>query len=157
MGEIKNGSPDGFGIQINMTTSEIYTGQWKNGLRCGKGIEKDDAGNEYIGNWKGVRFGNLSGAEVRRDYINTHVVILQALGIAGRDLMEKYPDNWKKKLKKLKDIDWQKRNKIWDQRVIVNGRVVKNNKSIIATVGSKSKYPFFYNAVVSKRISDEIK
>ena len=73
----------------------------------------------------------MSGAEVRRDYINTHVVILQALGIAGRDLMEKYPDNWKKKLKKLKDIDWQKRNKVWDQRVIVSGRVVKNNKSIM--------------------------
>ena len=86
---------------------------------------------EQFNNWKGVRIGNLSGAEVRRDYINTNVVILQALGIAGRDLMEKYPDNWKKKLKKLKDIDWQKRNKIWDQRVIVNGRVVKNNKSIM--------------------------
>ena len=86
---------------------------------------------EQFNNWKGVRIGNLSGAEVRRDYINTHVVILQALGIAGRDLMEKYPDNWKKKLKKLKDIDWQKRNKIWDRRVIVNGRVVKNNKSIM--------------------------
>ena len=86
---------------------------------------------EQFNNWKGVRVGNLSGSEVRRDYINTHVVILQALGIAGRDLMEKYPDNWKKKLKKLKDIDWQKRNKIWDRRVIVNGRVVKNNKSIM--------------------------
>ena len=86
---------------------------------------------EQFNNWKGVRIGNLSGAEVRRDYINTHVVILQALGIAGRDLMEKYPDIWKKKLKKLKDIDWQKRNKVWDQRVIVNGRVVKNNKSIM--------------------------
>ena len=86
---------------------------------------------EQFNNWKGVRVGNLSGSEVRRDYINTHVVILQALGIAGRDLMEKYPDNWKKKLKKLKDIDWQKRNKVWDQRVIVNGRVVKNNKSIM--------------------------
>ena len=86
---------------------------------------------EQFNNWKGVRIGNLSGSEVRRDYINTHVVILQALGITGRDLMEKYPDNWKKKLKKLKDIDWQKRNKIWDQRVIVNGRVIKNNKSIM--------------------------
>jgi len=86
---------------------------------------------EQFNNWKGVRIGNLSGTEVRRDYINTHVVILQALGIAGRDLIEKYPDNWKKKLKKLKDIDWQKRNKVWDQRVIVNGRVVKNNKSIM--------------------------
>ncbi len=86
---------------------------------------------EQFNNWKGVRIGNLSGAEVRRDCINTHVVILQALGIAGRDLIEKYPNSWKKKLKKLKDIDWQKRNKVWDQRVIVNGRVVKNNKSIM--------------------------
>ena len=86
---------------------------------------------EQFNNWKGVRIGNLSGTEVRRDYINTHVVILQALGIAGRDLIEKYPDSWKKKLKKLKNIDWQKRNKIWDQRVIVNGRVIKNNKSIM--------------------------
>ena len=86
---------------------------------------------EQFNNWKGVRIGNLSGSEVRRDYINTHVVILQALGIAGRDLIEKYPDSWKKKLKKLKNIDWQKRNKIWDQRVIVNGRVIKNNKSIM--------------------------
>ena len=86
---------------------------------------------EQFNNWKGVRIGNLSGSEVRRDYINTHVVILQSLGIAGRDLIEKYPDSWKKKLKKLKNIDWQKRNKIWDQRVIVNGRVIKNNKSIM--------------------------
>ena len=74
---------------------------------------------EQFNNWKGVRIGNLSGSEVRRDYINTH------------DLIEKYPDSWKKKLKKLKNIDWQKRNKIWDQRVIVNGRVIKNNKSIM--------------------------
>ena len=86
---------------------------------------------EQFNNWKGVRIGNFSGAEVRRDYINTHVVILQALGIAGRDLIEKYPGSWKKKLKKLKDIDWQKRNKVWDQRVIANGRVIKNNKSIM--------------------------
>ena len=59
---------------------------------------------EQFNNWRGVRIGNLSSSEVRRDYINTHVVILQALGIAGRDLIEKYPDSWKKKLKKLKNI-----------------------------------------------------
>ena len=32
-----------------------------------------------------------------------------------------------------------------------------NNKSIIATVGAKVKYPLFYNSVISKRIADEIK
>ena len=31
-----------------------------------------------------------------------------------------------------------------------------NNKSILATVGNNSKYPNFYNSVVSKRIFDEL-
>ena len=31
-----------------------------------------------------------------------------------------------------------------------------NNKSIIATVGPKSKYPAFFNSVLSKRISEEL-
>ncbi len=31
-----------------------------------------------------------------------------------------------------------------------------NNKSILAKVGTKSKYPNFYNSVISKRIYDEI-
>ena len=32
----------------------------------------------------------------------------------------------------------------------------KNNKSIIATIGPKAKYPKFYNSVISKRISEEL-
>ena len=31
-----------------------------------------------------------------------------------------------------------------------------NNKSILATVGRNSKYPNFYNSVISKRIFDEL-
>ena len=31
-----------------------------------------------------------------------------------------------------------------------------NNKSIIATVGNRAKYPFFYNLVVSQRISENL-
>ena len=33
---------------------------------------------------------------------------------------------------------------------------ILNNKSIIASVGSKSEYPKFYNSVLSKRIADEL-
>jgi len=33
---------------------------------------------------------------------------------------------------------------------------ILNNKSLIATVGKKSKYPSFYNAVLSKRIAEEL-
>ena len=33
--------------------------------------------------------------------------------------------------KNLNKINWLKNNSIWQQRVIINGRVVKNNNSII--------------------------
>ncbi len=86
---------------------------------------------ENIDQWRGVRIGNLSAAEVRRDFIHSHVIILQALGLMGRDLLKQFPNNWKSKLKNLKKIDWLKNNSVWHQRVIINGRVVKNNNSII--------------------------
>ena len=57
--------------------------------------------------------------------------MLQALGIAGKDLIKSNPTNWKAKLKNLKKIDWLKSNPIWDRRVLINGRVVKNSNSIV--------------------------
>ena len=90
-----------------------------------------DTIGDNMDQWRGVRIGNLSATEVRRDYIHTHVIILQALGIAGKDLMSQFPNNWKTKIKNLKKINWLKNNPEWHQRVIVNGRVVKNSNSII--------------------------
>ena len=88
-----------------------------------------EAIGENMDQWKGVRLGNLSATEVRRDYINTHVVILQALGIVGNELIKKQ-SNWKSKIKNLKKINWLKNNSTWQNRVIINGRVVKNSTSI---------------------------
>jgi DNA sulfur modification protein DndB len=90
-----------------------------------------DTIGDNMDQWRGVRIGNLSATEVRRDYIHTHVIILQALGMAGKDLMSQFPNNWKTKIKNLKKINWLKNNPEWHQRVIVNGRVVKNSNSII--------------------------
>ena len=49
----------------------------------------------------------------------------------GKDLLKQFPTNWKSKLKNLDKINWLKNNSVWQQRVIINGRVVKNNNSII--------------------------
>ena len=49
----------------------------------------------------------------------------------GKDLLKQFPTNWKSKLKNLNKINWLKNNSVWQQRVIINGRVVKNNNSII--------------------------
>ena len=89
---------------------------------------------ECVGNqfdkWKAVRNGIVPASELRRDYINTHVVILQAIGMSGKTLIEKFPSNWKTKMKSLKDIDWLKANPIWQNRILLNGRVIKSNLSI---------------------------
>ena len=58
--------------------------------------------------------------------------------------------------KKLNDRDlfvFQKNLKINTSVKITN---LLNNKSIIATVKNKSKYPSFYNSVITSRIADEI-
>ena len=86
---------------------------------------------ENMPQWRGVRVGNMPASEVRKDYIHTHVIILQALGHMGKDLLKQFPTNWKSKLKKLKNITWLKNDSMWQQRVIINGNVVKNNNSII--------------------------
>ena len=120
--------------------SEIYTDS-KNLIDLEKNKKIDQQVNtvslfwetigENMDQWRGVRVGNLSAAEVRRDFIHTHVIILQALGHMGKDLLKQFPTNWKSKLKNLNKINWLKNNSVWQQRVIINGRVVKNNNSII--------------------------
>jgi len=70
-----------------------------------------------------------------------------------------YNDNlYKKKIvsKKISErslIIFQKNLKTNTQVKITN---ILNNKSIIATVGKKSKYPSFNNSVLSMRIADEL-
>ena len=67
-------------------------------------------------------------------------------------------------LKKQKIINKKMNNSTLQiyQRNLKKNKIVKvtnliNNKSIIAVVGSNSKYPSFYNSVISKRIAEEIK
>lgn len=59
--------------------------------------------------------------------------------------------------KKMNDKDLLifQRNLKTNTRVLVTN--IDNKKSIIAKVGSNSKYPYFYNSVISPRISNVIK
>ncbi len=70
-----------------------------------------------------------------------------------------FTDDLKKKKIVNKKID--NRSLIIFQRNLKKNTKVKitsliNNKSILATVGNDSKYPVFYNSVISKRIFDEL-
>lgn len=76
--------------------------------------------------WQLAANRQVSGMELRRDFIHTHSVVLHALGIVGRTLIEKHPKQWKNRLKSLRNVDWSRSNSAdWEGRVLSGGRIVK--------------------------------
>ncbi|HEX5747158.1 MAG TPA: DNA sulfur modification protein DndB [Archangium sp.] len=84
--------------------------------------------------WQQVLEQKLSAAEVRRDLLHTHGVVLQALGRVGNTLLREQPQAWKKSLKKLSRLDWSRSNaKLWEGRALVGGRVSKAGTHVTLT------------------------
>lgn len=82
--------------------------------------------------WQKVESREVSSAELRQDYIHSHGITLQALGIVGANLLKNYPNDWKILLKKLQDIDWSRSNlPLWDGRALVTGKINKSRNNII--------------------------
>jgi DNA sulfur modification protein DndB len=95
--------------------------------------------SKIIDDWQKVKSGELSASELRQEKINTHAVVLRALGGVGRILLEKYPHDWQRKLKRLERIDWRKSvgnsaNPLWDAVCITAGSVVSNRQARAATL-----------------------
>jgi DNA sulfur modification protein DndB len=95
--------------------------------------------SNIIADWQKVKNGDLSASEVRQEKINTHAVVLRALGGVGRTLFAKYPEGWQAKLKNLEKIDWRKSvggsaNPLWDDVCITAGSVVSNRQARAATL-----------------------
>ena len=95
--------------------------------------------SKIIGDWQKVKNGELSASELRQDKINTHAVVLRALGGVGRTLLGRYPEGWRVKLKLLEKIDWRKSvgksaNPLWDAVCITAGSVVSNRQARAATL-----------------------
>lgn len=64
--------------------------------------------SNVISDWKRVTKGELQAPAIRQEKINTHAIVLRALGGIGRYLLEEPNNDWKGKLSKLKDVDWRK-------------------------------------------------
>lgn len=88
---------------------------------------------EQFKDWQLVREGTVPASEIRQNYLNTHGVILHALGKCGNTLMKQYEETWIKRLPRLRDIDWSKNNPYWEGRAIVLGRVKKSRQNIALT------------------------
>jgi len=94
---------------------------------------------KVIGDWRKVKDGDLKAPELRQEKINTHAVIMRALGGVGRILQDAHPDGWKEKLQALRKIDWRKSvgsavNPLWDNVCITAGSVISNRQARAATL-----------------------
>jgi len=92
-----------------------------------------------VTDWGKVHSGDLKAAELRQEKINTHAVVMRALGGAGRALIEEHPKDWQKRLAPLRDVDWRKSvgmkvNPLWDNVCITAGSVVSNRQARVQTL-----------------------
>lgn len=83
--------------------------------------------------WQMVRRREISPASMRQEFIHSHGVGLQAIGLMGKGLLQHAPYNWEQKLEGLRDIDWRKANPEWLKRTMLHGKISKSAISIHLT------------------------
>jgi DNA sulfur modification protein DndB len=93
---------------------------------------------KVISDWQRAKDGLIQPQELRQEKINTHGVVLRALGGVGAALLQYHPDDWRERLDALKEVDWRKSvgarvNPMWDNVCIVAGSVVSNRQARKAT------------------------
>lgn len=94
-----------------------------------------DAVAEQIPDWKRTRERTVAAFDLRENYIHAYGVALHALGMVGADLLASHPKDWKKRLQKLRTIDWSRSNtKLWEGRAMVHGRISKATVNVTLTV-----------------------
>lgn len=88
---------------------------------------------ERIPEWQLVRASKMTSGEIRKDFVHSHGVLLQAFGKVGSAiyLNSRGAPNFKV-LDKLSSVDFQRSNlKDWEGRVMIGGRMSKASNSIV--------------------------
>lgn len=104
------------------------------GASSKKCLEFWEAVGAQIPEWTYVRESMMSSGEVRRDFIHSHAIVLQALGRAGRALYQLPEAEREKRIERLKGIDWSRKNAAtWEGRAMVGGSMAKSGQNITLT------------------------
>ena len=89
---------------------------------------------KHMPDWQAAGARTVSTAELRRDTIHAHGIALQALAVAGADLLQLEPARWKARLKGLEKVDWSRSNAdLWEGRATIGGRVSKTEANVMLT------------------------
>jgi DNA sulfur modification protein DndB len=95
---------------------------------------------EQIPDWQEAVDRKVNPSELRRDFIHSHGVALQAIAIAGAALVASSPKTWKQELTSLKKIDWARENTgLWEGRAMIGGRLNKAQNNVILTANVLKK------------------
>ena len=78
-----------------------------------------------IPEWNLLLEKKVSSGELRKNFVHSHSNLLSTLGIVGAILLKKYPNEWKEKLKGLREIGWSRTDKMWDGRLVMEGKMLK--------------------------------
>lgn len=92
---------------------------------------------EAVPEWQLMAEKKIAPAELRKEFIHSHGVALQAIGHAGSSLLSLHPKDWKQKLHKLQSLDWRRSNhKQWEGRATVAGKLSKRQENIALTANA---------------------
>ena len=86
--------------------------------------------SKNIPEWSLLIEKKVSPHDLRIDYVHSHTNMLNALGIMGHVLITQYPDSWKPKLKGLQKTDWARDSQLWEGKVVLDGRMLKQKAGI---------------------------
>ncbi|NOK58225.1 MAG: DNA sulfur modification protein DndB [Chloroflexi bacterium AL-W] len=90
--------------------------------------------SKIIPEWQDNIIRRTSSADLRRDYVLFHSVLLNALGLAGADLVAQYPDAWNHRLHALETVDWSRSNtNFWEGRAMIGGHLSKSRTNVLRT------------------------
>ena len=81
-----------------------------------------------IPQWNLLMDKRMTPYDMRRQYVHAHTNILNALGIVGHVLTRR--KDWKQKIRGLQDIDWSRSSPIWQDKVVMDGKMLKNRLGI---------------------------
>ena len=88
-----------------------------------------------IPEWNLLVQGKITPYELRQGYVHAHTNVLAAIGIAGHVLLTHYPDSWARMMRNLRKIDWSRGCPVWEGKLMIRGRMLKNKTGIKAAAG----------------------
>ncbi|KAF6243634.1 DNA sulfur modification protein DndB [Nitrosopumilus sp. b1] len=89
-----------------------------------------DRVSKNIPEWNLLIQKKVSAYELRQNYVHAHTNVLTALGMFGNVMITHYEDSWREKIKGLQKIDWSRSNPIWEGKIMMEGKMIKNKTAI---------------------------